>query len=54
MRHIIKDVLHPTLLELYEVYGTGAAAVPTDTVADVLGRPGRSWEDFIRENSGSF
>jgi uncharacterized protein YbjT (DUF2867 family) len=42
------------LLELYRVYGTGAAAVPTDTVEEVLGRPGRSWDDYIRENSGSF
>jgi uncharacterized protein YbjT (DUF2867 family) len=42
------------LLELYAVYGTGAAATPTDTVADVLGRQPRSWDDFIRENAGSF
>ena len=42
------------LLELYEMYGTGVAGTPTDTVEDVLGRPARSWDDFIRENSGSF
>ena len=42
------------LLELYAVYGTGAAAVPTATVEDVLGRPGRSWDDYIRENAGAF
>jgi uncharacterized protein YbjT (DUF2867 family) len=42
------------LLELYAIYGTGAAAIPTETVGDVLGRPPRSWDDFIRENSGSF
>lgn len=42
------------LLELYAVYGTGAAAVPTATVEDVLGRQGRSWDDYIRENAGNF
>ena len=42
------------LLELYAMYRGGEAAVPTDTVEDVLGRPPRSWDDYIRENAGSF
>jgi len=42
------------LLELYAYYRTGAAAQTTSTVEDVLGREPRSWDDFLRENSGSF
>jgi uncharacterized protein YbjT (DUF2867 family) len=42
------------LLELYAIYRTGAAADTTDTVEQVLGREPRSWDDFLRENSGSF
>lgn len=42
------------LLELYQYYSTGAAAETTDTVESVLGRKPRSWDDFLRENSGSF
>jgi uncharacterized protein YbjT (DUF2867 family) len=42
------------LLELYQQYSTGAAADTTGTVEAVLNRPPRSWDDFLRESSGSF
>ena len=42
------------LLEIYAMYRAGTGSQPTDTVEQVLGRPPRSWDDFLRENAGSF
>ncbi len=40
--------------DLYRVFATGAYARTTDTVARLLGRPPRTFEQFARDHAGAF
>lgn len=40
--------------ELYELYVTGVATVVAPDVEQVLGRPGRTWEEFAADHAAAF
>lgn len=40
--------------ELYELYASGAAVAVLPDAAEVLGRPGRSWEAFAADHAAAF
>src|SRR3954454_4763263 len=42
------------LIELTRFYAEGGAAQPTDTVQRLLGRPPRTWDDFLRAHADAF
>src|SRR3954468_16313743 len=42
------------LIELMRFYAEGGAAQTTDTVQRLLGRPPRTWEDFLRAHADAF
>ena len=39
---------------LYELYAAGHAAAVLPDTAEVLGRPGRTWEDFATDHATAF
>jgi uncharacterized protein YbjT (DUF2867 family) len=52
--HGMPDWLVEGLTALFEVYASGAAANVTPAVQQILGRPARNFEAFVRENAGAF
>jgi uncharacterized protein YbjT (DUF2867 family) len=42
------------LIELLRFYAEGGASATTDTVEQLVGRPPRTWEDFLRAHADAF